>query len=63
MTILARLKPITRKRLVEELTRLALMGYFPSGCHCARMTVRCGWCREWPRMHKRIARLVNRLES
>ena len=61
MMKLTRLPKVTKEQAAEHFTRMILMGYFPSGCHCEKMTSTCGWCREWPRLRVKVLKILNRI--
>lgn len=58
----AKLKPITRERAAKELTWMILVERNPMGCNC-KPDRDCPWCREYPRIHKRVIKLLNRLHD
>jgi hypothetical protein len=56
---IAKLPAISTERLCEELTRMVLVGTYPAGCDCRRVPW-CPWCKNWPKVYRRIMRFLNR---
>lgn len=59
----AKLKLISVDEAAKKLAVDILAGYYPSGCHCAEMTTRCGYCKEWPRVFANVTKLLRRVSA